>query len=75
MLAPEVGFSVVWGVSANRRGYWDNSLAAHLGYRPTQNAEGYAGEILSQPHPLDPVAQQFQGGGLVTLDYGRGRAR
>ena len=42
---------------------------AQLGYQPTQNAEDYAVEILAQPNPLDPVAQRFQGGGFVTIDY------
>jgi uronate dehydrogenase len=34
-----------------------------------QNSEDYAAEILSKPNPLDPVAQQFQGGSFVTIDY------
>jgi uronate dehydrogenase len=73
VLAPEVGFSVIWGVSANSRSYWDNALAAQVGYRPTQNAEDFAHEVLSKVNPLDPIARQFQGGGFVTLDYGRGQ--
>jgi uronate dehydrogenase len=67
--APKVGYLAVWGVSANTRSYGDNSAAARIGYRPTQNAEDYAAEILAQPNPLDPVAQRFQGGAFVTLDY------
>jgi uronate dehydrogenase len=67
--AQDVGYVAVWGVSANTRSYWDNSVAARIGYRPTQNAEDYAAEILAQPNPLDPVAQRFQGGAFVTLDY------
>ena len=66
---PDLGYLTVWGVSANTRSYWDNAGAARLGYRPTQNAEDYAAEILAKPNPLDPVAQQFQGGGFVTIDY------
>ena len=68
--AHEVGYVAVWGVSNNPRSYWDNSIAAErIGYRPTQNAEDFADEILRQPNPLDPVAQTFQGGSFVTMDY------
>jgi len=34
-----------------------------------QNAEDYAAEILGKPNPLGPVAQRYQGGGFVTIDY------
>ena len=67
--APDIGYLVVWGVSNNTRSYWDNSGAERLGYRPVQNSEDYAEEILKQPNPLDPVAQRFQGGSFVTQDY------
>ena len=67
--AREVGYVAVWGVSNNTRSYWDNSVAERIGYRPTQNAEDYADEILRQPNPLDPVAQTFQGGSFTTMDY------
>ena len=66
---PDIGYLVVWGVSANTHSYWNNAGAARLGYRPTQNAEDYATEILSRPNPLDPVARRFQGGGFVSMDY------
>jgi len=66
---PDVGYIAVWGVSNNTRSYWDNTGAEKLGYHPTQNAEDYAAQILSQPNTLDPVAQQFQGGPFVTEDY------
>ena len=66
---PDIGYLAVWGVSANTRSYWDQSGAERLGYRPTQNAEDYATEVLSRPNPLDPVAQRYQGGGFVTQDF------
>ena len=59
----------MWGVSANTRSYWNNAGAADLGYQPVQNSEDYAEEIMKRPNPLDPVAQRFQGGGFVTIDY------
>jgi uronate dehydrogenase len=66
---PAIGYLAVWGVSANTRSYWDNAGAERLGYRPTQNSEDYAAEILRHRNPLDPVAQRFQGGSFVTIDY------
>ncbi len=66
---PDIGYLAVWGVSANTRSYWNNAAAALLGYRPTQNAEDYAAEILARPNPLDAVAQRYQGGGFVSIDY------
>jgi uronate dehydrogenase len=70
--APKVGYVAVWGVSANTRSYWNNSAAAErIGYRPVQNAEDYAAEILGKPNPLDPVAGTLQGGGFTTMDYTR----
>jgi uronate dehydrogenase len=71
--APKTGFQIVWGVSANTRGYWDNNSADHggnpLGYRPQHNAEDYAAEIVGKPNPLDPVAQRHQGGSFASFDF------
>lgn len=66
---PDLGFLVVWGVSANTRGRWDNSGAARLGYRPRQNAEDFAAEILSRPDPLDAIGRRYQGGGFASIDF------
>ena len=67
--AEDVGYAAVWGISANTRAYYDLSEGNAIGYAPTQNAEDWAAEILKQPNPLDPVAQRFQGGQFVTIDY------
>ena len=67
--AENVGYCDVWGISANTRAYYDLSEGNAIGYAPTQNAEDWASEILAQPNSLDPVAQRFQGGQFVTLDY------
>ena len=68
--APRLGYIAVWGVSSNTRSYWDNeAAAARLGYRPQQNAETFAPEILAMPNPLDPVARTFQGGSFTTMNY------
>jgi uronate dehydrogenase len=67
--APEVGYLRVWGVSNNTRSYWEPIGSEQLGFHPVQNSEDYAAEILQQKNPLDPVAQQYQGGAFVTLDF------
>jgi len=67
--APRIGYMAVWGVSDNTRSYWDQTGSERLGYRPVQNAEDYAAEILAQENPLDAVAQQFQGGSFASFDY------
>jgi uronate dehydrogenase len=67
--APEVGYAAVWGISNNSRAYYDLAEGNAIGYRPTQTADDWAAEILPQPNPLDAVAQRFQGGGFVTIDY------
>ena len=67
--APDIGYLVVWGVSNNTRSYWDQTGAERLGYRPVQNSEAFAEEINRQPNPLDPIAQQYQGGRFVAQDF------
>lgn len=66
---PDIGYMTVWGVSNNTRSYWDNTGAEKLGFKPQQNSEDFAAEILKQRNPLDPIAQRYQGGGFVTLDF------
>jgi uronate dehydrogenase len=68
---PDLGFELVWGVSANTRTYWDNAGAVRLGYRPTQNAEDYAAEILAKPNAMDAVGQRYQGGSFASFDFSR----
>jgi uronate dehydrogenase len=67
--AKDVGYVTVWGVSANIRSYWRPFGCERLGWQPVQNSEDYAAEILARPNPLSPVAQRFQGGAFVAMDY------
>ncbi len=50
---PVTGFSVVYGVSNNDRAPVDNSKASHLGYRPKDNAEQFAEQILAEAPEAD----------------------
>ena len=67
----QVGFLVAWGVSANTRSYWHPTGCERLGYRPVQNAEDYAAEILARPDPRDAIAQRHQGGSFASIDFTR----
>ena len=73
--ATDVGYAAVWGISNNTRAYCDLSEGNAIGYRPKQDAEDWAAEVLAQPNPLDPVAQRFQGGSFATHDYSRTAAQ
>jgi uronate dehydrogenase len=45
VVAPDVGFMVVYGTSGNRRGWWDPGHVGRLGYRPADDAEQWASEV------------------------------
>jgi uronate dehydrogenase len=67
--APDPGFAVVWGVSANTRNWWDLTAARALGYEPQDDAEVYAEaliEVHGEPDPADPVHVRV--GGEYTLE-------
>lgn len=66
LFVPNVGFSVVYGMSANRDRWWDNHHAAHLGYMPTQTSEIFRAQVEAQPPlPVDDPAALYQGGAFV----------
>jgi uronate dehydrogenase len=46
--APGLRHEIVYGASDNARGWWDNSNAYRLGYRPLDRSEDYAAEVLAQ---------------------------
>ena len=65
---PEIRFEIVYGVSGNSRSWYDNANAFRLGYRPKDDAEAYAAEILAAEQPGDPRAEAYQGGSFVHLE-------
>lgn len=54
LAAPYLGFAVIYGMSANRQTWWDNSKAGYIGYRPQDSAETFREKLRSTPGPLDP---------------------
>jgi uronate dehydrogenase len=66
LTAPAPGFRVIFGVSANTRGGWVSlAEAAALGYRPRDDAEAYAAQIIAEQGEPDPATDpllQYLGG-------------
>ena len=69
---PDIRFEVVYGMSDNRRAWWDNSNAKRLGYAPRDRSEDYAAKVLAE-HSADtgdPLADALQGGPFVSTEAG-----
>src|SRR5262249_53347555 len=61
---PDIRFEVLYGASDNAAGWWDNSRAHQLGYRPAGRGEDHRAHAQAEqakigPHP---VRDPFQGG-------------
>ncbi|UWR14800.1 NAD(P)-dependent oxidoreductase [Sulfitobacter sp. M368] len=69
---PVTGFSVVYGVSNNDRVPVDNSKASFLGYRPKDNAEKFAEQVLSNTPPMDnqDPGNMCHGGPFASVELG-----
>ena len=60
---PDIRFEIVYGISANKRAWYDNSNAFRLGYKPQDDSEKYAAEVLAKEKSgADSVAEMYQGG-------------
>ena len=69
--APRLGYTIMYGASANDRSWWDNSLSPHVAYTPQDNAETYAARILAVGRQRDPESfpERFQGGYFCAPDH------
>ena len=66
---PDIRFEIVYGVSGNRRSWYDNSNAARLGYDPQDDSEPQAAEVLAKERPgADPRTETYQGGMFVVIE-------
>jgi uronate dehydrogenase len=68
--APGIHHEIVYGMSDNKRAWWDNSNALRLGYRPKHQSEHYAQAVIAREPPRDPndPAEIYQGGAFVTAE-------
>ena len=67
LFAPEVGHTIVYGMSDNRDKWWDNAGAAHLGYVPRDSSERFRAKVEATAVEPDPGsrAARYQGGVYV----------
>ena len=61
---PEIRSEIVYGMSDNKRAWWDNSNAVRLGYKPVDRSEDYAAEAIAGDRDAtgDTRADLNQGG-------------
>jgi uronate dehydrogenase len=61
---PGIRHEIVYGMSDNKRAWWDNSNAHRLGYRPEDRSEDFAAEVEAiDPGPTgNPDVDLHQGG-------------
>ncbi len=68
---PALRYAVVYGVSGNTRGFFDNQAAFALGYAPQDDAEAFAAQVLAEVPPEDPalVGTHAMGGWGANNEY------
>ena len=72
LVAPEVGFTVVWAVSDNTRRWWSLARARALGYESRDDGERFAAARIAEfgePDLTDPV-HDYVGGTYTTAPLG-----
>jgi uronate dehydrogenase len=66
---PNYHFVTVYGVSNNLRSRWDNTNVKFLGYRPEDDSEAFAAEILAMGVKENEIAAQFHGGFYCPIEF------
>jgi len=64
-----LGWAVLYGISANTRGWWDLGPGRRLGYEPQDDAEDFADRI--EPGPDDEAEAGFVGGPFALAQFHR----
>lgn len=67
-LSAEYDHEIVYGISRNKRAWWDNSNAYRLGYEPLDQSEDYAKDV-EHIRGDDPIAEEFQGSRFVSIEF------
>jgi uronate dehydrogenase len=70
LTAPDPGFAVLYGVSANTRGWWDLGPGRALGYLPQDDAERYVDQVAPDPE-RDEAEAAHVGGPYATAVFER----
>ena len=69
LTAPAPGFAVLYGISANTRGWWDLEPGRALGYEPQDDAEDFAERV--EPREADHAEAAHVGGPFAGEEYYR----
>lgn len=69
LTATAPGFAVLYGVSANTRGWWDLEPGRRLGYEPRDDAEEFAARLA--PRHEDAAEAAYVGGPFALGDFYR----
>ena len=71
LLAPRVGFSIIYGTSDNAAAAVSNAHAGHIGFAPRDSADGHAPAILARTERPDPAATATRvvGGGFAATPH------
>jgi uronate dehydrogenase len=67
--AEDIHFEVVYGISANKRVWYDNPGGRKIGYEPRDCAEDYAAELGEEAMREEPVEAAFQGGPYCSAEF------
>lgn len=70
LTTPDPGYAVLYGVSANTRGWWDLEPGRALGYHPQDDAEDFAGQVTADAEK-DAAGGTHVGGSYVTAAFNR----
>ena len=60
---------IVYGVSKNKKSWWNNLRAYQLGYKPKDSADRFDAHLLSENEHKDKIALLFQGGVFTSADF------
>jgi uronate dehydrogenase len=68
---PDVRYEIVYGVSDNQRSWYDNANAYRLGYKPEDDSEPQAAQVLSAEagQAKNPIDEKYQGGTFCADEY------
>jgi uronate dehydrogenase len=69
LTTPAPGYAVLYGVSANTRGWWDLEPGRELGYDPQDDAETFSSKVASRPE--DEFEGSVVGGPFASDDFFR----
>ena len=69
---PGIRHEIVYGMSDNKRAWWDNANAYRLGYKPQDRSEDYAEQVMAETPGFsgDPRIDDYQGGPFCVTESG-----